>query len=238
MITPIQDNFTEIISKIKFIQADVEKNYNEWSCKRNNLIEEIGHLEAKRQQMLDENKNRLESTSNLETQLKQKELELNQRQMQVERMEADLKKEIEEERKVSIMKNIHQQLKEKTNENELLNRQISFYKKNNDLFSQLISKLGLNSDKLTVDTIIQTVLEKEKQPVPVVVVEEPLLPLELEVDEEEEEGVVVEDFEYRGKLYYIDNQSGDIYSRLANDEVGDVVGSRDKNGKVRISQKK
>ncbi len=235
MITPIQDNFTEIISKIKFIQADVERNYNEWSCKRNNLIEEIGHLEAKRQQLLDENKNREESTSNLENQLKQKELELNQRQMQVERMEADLKKEIEEERKVSIMKNIHQQLKEKTNENELLNRQISFYKKNNDLFSQLISKLGLNSDKLTVDTIIQTVLEKEKQ---AVVVEEPSLPIEPAVEEEEEEGVVVEDFEYRGKLYYIDNQSGDIYSRLANDEVGDVVGSRDKNGKVRITQKK
>jgi hypothetical protein len=234
MNTPIQDNFNEIISKIKFIQADVEKNYNEWSCKRNTLIEDIGNLEAKRQQLLDENKNRLESTNYLENQLKQKELELNQRQMQVERMEAELKKEIEEERKVSIMKNIHHQLTEKTNENELLNRQISFYKKNNDLFSQLISKLGLNPDKLTVDTIIQTVLEKEgKQPVPVVVAEEPSPPIE-----EEEDGVVVEDFEYKGKLYYIDNQNGDIYSRLANDEVGDVVGIRDKNGKVRITQKK
>jgi hypothetical protein len=147
-------------------------------------------------------------------------------------MESDLKKEIEEERKVSIMKNIHQQLKEKTNENELLNRQISFYKKNNDLFAQLISKLGLNSDKLTVDIVIQTILEKGKA-APVVAVEEPSLPIE-----EEEDGVVVEDFEYKGKLYYIDNQSGDIYSRLANDEVGDVVGIRDKNGKVRITQKK
>jgi len=231
MIIPIQDNFNEIISKIKFIQADVEKNYNDWSCKRNLLIEEISNLEEKQQRLLDENKNRLESSSNLETQLKQKELELNQRQMQVERMESELKKEIEEERKVSIMKNIHQQLKDKTNENELLNRQVGFYKKNNDLFSQLLSKLGLNPDKLTVDTIIQTVLEKPQ----VVVVEKPLPPVE---EEEEEEGIVVEDFEYKGKLYYIDNTSGDIYSRLANDEVGDVVGIRDKNGRVRMNQKK
>ncbi len=232
MIIPIQDNFNEIINKIKFIQADVEKNYNDGSCKRNLLIEEISNLEEKQQRLLDENKNRLESSNNLETQLKQKELELNQRQLQVEKMEAELKKEIEEERKVSIMKNIHQQLKEKTNENELLNRQISFYKKNNDLFSQLISKLGLNLDKLTVDTIIQTVLEKGK-PAPVMADEEPSPPIE-----EEEDGVVVEDFEYKGKLYYIDNHSGYIYSRLANDEVGDVVGIRDKNGKVRITQKK
>ena len=234
MNIPIQDNFNEIISKIKFIQADVEKNYNEWSCKRNLLIEEISNLEEKQQRLLDENKNRLESTNHLENQWKQKELELNQRQMQVERIEAELKKEIEEERKVSIMKNIHQQLKEKTNENELLNRQLSFYKKNNDLFSQLISKLGLNPDKLTVDTIIQTVLEKGK-PAPVAVVAEEPAPVAVG---EEDDGIVVEDFEYKGKLYYIDNQSGDIYSRLANDEVGDVVGVRDKNGKVRITQKK
>jgi chromosome segregation ATPase len=246
MIIPIQQNFDEIISKIKFIQADVEKNYNEWSSKRNDLIEEISVLECKKQMLLDENKNSIENTISLERRLKKKEQELDDRQSQVEKMEVELRKEIEEERKVSIMKNIHQQLKDKTNENELLNRQIAFYKKNNDLFSQLVSKLGLSHEKLTIEAIMQTIIEKHSPPqIPPIshtIIEESNPATTVEQDtaanQEEEDGIVVEDFEYKGVLYYIHNQSGDIYSRLANDDVGDVIGLRDKNGKVRMHKKK
>ena len=253
MIIPIQQNFDEIISKLKFIQADVEKNYNEWSSKRNDLIEEISILECKKQMLLDENKNSLENTMSLERRLKKKEQELDDRQSQVEKMEVELRKEIEEERKVSIMKNIHQQLKDKTNENELLNRQIAFYKKNNDLFSQLVSKLGLSHEKLTIEAIMQTIIEKHSpHQIPQIshTITEESKPATVEQDtaanqeqdnggnQEEEEGIVVEDFEYKGVLYYIHNQSGDIYSRLANDDVGDVIGLRDKTGKVRMHKKK
>jgi ribosomal protein L12E/L44/L45/RPP1/RPP2 len=254
MIINIQQNFEDIISKIKFIQSDVEKNYNEWANKRNTLIEEISGLECKKQTLLDENKHNLEQTKNLESRLKAKEQELMQRQQQVEKMEQDLRNEIEEERKVSIMKNIHQQLKDKTNENELLNRQIVFYKKNNEIFSQLVSKLGLTQEKLSIESIIQAIIEKnsventppiETKPAAAEssapeeentnVVEEE----EKEKDEEEdEEFISVEDFEYKGVLYYIHAQSGDIYSRLANDEVGDIIGQKDKNGKVRMQRKK
>ena len=54
----------------------------------------------------------------------------------------------------------------------------------------------------------------------------------------EEDGVLVEDFEYKGILYYIDNTSGDIYSRLENDDVGDLIGHRDNKGKVKFQKKK
>lgn len=241
----MNQHFEDIISKIKFIQADVENNYNEWSSKQNTLIEEISMLERKKQMLHDENKNSLANTTNLECRLKEKEQELDHRQHQVEKMEVELRKEIEEERKVSIMKNIHQQLKDKTNENELLNRQIIFYKKNNELFAQLVSKLGLTHEKITIETIIQTIIEKhgaEKPPPKIIENIESSKPAAVDVDEivkeEEDDGIVVEDFEFKGALYYIDNQSGDVYSRLANDDVGDIIGQKDKNGKVRMHKKK
>ena len=61
---------------------------------------------------------------------------------------------------------------------------------------------------------------------------------EAEPTEEEGEEVYVEDFTYKGVLYYLDKGTGEIYSRLENDEVGEVVGILDSKGKVKITKKK
>jgi hypothetical protein len=44
---------------------------------------------------------------------------------------------------------------------------------------------------------------------------------------EDVEQTEVEDFEYRGKMYYIDRSTGDIYAKLEDDEVGDIIGHLD-----------
>jgi hypothetical protein len=72
----------------------------------------------------------------------------------------------------------------------------------------------------------------EPEPVPAPKVDE------IPETEPDEEGIVVEDFEYKGVLYYIDNTTGDIYARYENDDVGDLVGNRDVKGKVKFLKKK
>ena len=195
-----------------------------------------------------------------------------------------MRREIEEERKVSILKNIQSQLKEKVNENELLTKQLNFYKRN-------IEKYSINHDNISLEIIDDNILkgvksntkkdskrnqeaeekkleaeaskrnqeaEEEKR---LVAEEEKRLEAaeenrleaeeekrlvaeaskrnqEAEEEAEEEEGTVVEDFEYKGILYYIDNLSGDIYARLENDEVGDLIGHKDNRGKVKFQKKK
>ena len=58
------------------------------------------------------------------------------------------------------------------------------------------------------------------------------------MSDDNEDGIVVEDYEYKGVLYYIDNATGDIYARLQNDDVGNLIGQRDNKGKVKFQKKK
>ena len=297
-----------------------------------NLLEEIRLMETKKEILLKENNQHIDISNRKEVELEKKRLELYEWEQRCIKREEDLRREIEEERKVSILKNIQCQLKEKVNENELLTKQLKFYKRN-------IEKYSINNDnislEITDDNSIKGVksntkkdskrnreeeeekrleeeaskrnreeeekrleaeekrleaeekrLEAEEKRLEVEAskrnreAEEKRLEAEekrleeeaskrnreaeekrleeeekrleeeekrLEEEEEkrleeeaeaEEEGTVVEDFEYKGILYYIDNLSGDIYARLENDEVGDLIGHKDNKGKVKFQKKK
>ena len=258
-----------------------------------NLLEEIRLMETKKEILLKENNQHIDISNRKEVELEKKRLELYEWEQRCIKREEDLRREIEEERKVSILKNIQCQLKEKVNENELLTKQLKFYKRN-------IEKYSINNDnislEITDDNSIKGVksntkkdskrnreeeeekrleeeaskrnreaeekrLEEEEKRLEAEAskrnreaeekrLEEEEKRLEeeekrLEEEEEkrleaeaEEEGTVVEDFEYKGMLYYIDNLSGDIYARLENDEVGDLIGHKDNKGKVKFQKKK
>ena len=159
MIINIQQNLDDIVDKLKRMRGDIDKNYLEWNLVRDNLLEEIRILETKKNTLLKDNKKQLESTTKKELELNDKELELAQREQKCIKMEEDLRKEIEEERKVSIVKNIQSQLKDKINENELLTKQLNFYKRNGEILNVLITKYNLTSENITVELLEEAVLK-------------------------------------------------------------------------------
>ena len=64
---------------------------------------------------------------------------------------------------------------------------------------------------------------------------------ELEEQQEDEDEVLemeVEDYNYKGVMYYLDRSTNEIFSRLENDEIGEVVGLIDSKGKVKFHRKK
>jgi hypothetical protein len=240
MIVGIHQNLEEIINKLKHIQQDIDKNYSEWNIVRENLLEEIRLMETKKENLLKENNQHIDIYNKKALELEKKRLELDEWEQRCIKREEDLRREIEEERKVSILKNIQSQLKEKVNENELLMKQLNFYKRN-------IEKYSINHDNISVEITddnsmkgVKSNTKKEEDQEKRLEAEESKRNREAEEEKrlEEEEGTVVEDFEYKGILYYIDNLSGDIYARLENDEVGDLIGHKDNRGKVKFQKKK
>ena len=273
IVNIIDKNLSDIVNNLNHMKNDIDRNYKEWVKTRDNLLEEIEQLDNKKNSLMNDHKSKEDITAKKESDLNCKESDLNKREQRVLEMEGNLRKEIEEERKVSILKNIQLQLKDKTSENELLLKQLNFYKRNSELFHQLVLKYKLNSENLTVNLIEESILKFSKKdtfdemvveptPLPAPKVEplpkvesipkvEPLPVPAPKVEpvpvpkveplpkvEPDEEGIVVEDFEYRGVLYYIDNTTGDIYARYENDDVGDLVGNRDIKGKVKFLKKK
>ena len=68
--------------------------------------------------------------------------------------------------------------------------------------------------------------------------EQQRLEAEEQISQEAEEEVEVEDFTYKGVMYYLDRGTGEIFSRLESDEVGDVIGVLDAKGRVKFNRKK
>jgi len=62
-------------------------------------------------------------------------------------------------------------------------------------------------------------------------------PIIIAEEQQEEESIEVEDLEYNGKIYYLDNNKN-IYDRLENDEIGEIIGSVDNKGKVKLNKKR
>lgn len=58
------------------------------------------------------------------------------------------------------------------------------------------------------------------------------------IEPEQEESIEVDIFNYKGKQYYIDNNSGDIYAKLEDDEVGDIIGFKNEKGIVKFGLRK
>ena len=186
--------------------------------------------------------------------------------------EKQIEKEQEDNRKVSILKNIQIQLSQKISECELLSKQLKLYKSRSELLNNLCNKHNINIAALTFmieKTIILEQLSIEhksekKEPIiaePIIaepIIAEPIIaeptkietPDELnnkineenkvieEVEEGIEEGIEVNNFDYKGKQYYIDDKSGDIYAKLEDDEVGDIIGYRTEKGIVKFGHRK
>jgi len=179
--------------------------------------------------------------------------------------EKQIAQEQEDGRKVSILKNIQIQLSQKTSECELLNKQLIFYKSRCEFINNLCNKYNVSIESL--DLIIEKMLNKkdeiiEIQPKKIELTNQELKNvdtskerscekeikknnpkieetiIEKSNDAIQEESIEVDIFNYKGKQYYIDNNSGDIYAKLEDDEVGDIIGYRNEKGIVKFGLRK
>ena len=174
--------------------------------------------------------------------------------------------ELENERKVSYVKNIQNVLQEKTSENELLRRQLEFYKRGSGSNSGVKSVVVVPQDKTDTETqtcplyeeddVVNDVdreaddVESEQEEDEELFVEEQVTVEESEGEEEADEvsveeaeqeaeaseesnAIEVVDFEYKGVLYYLDPSSREVYQRMDDDGVGEVIGKLDKLGRLR-----
>ena len=167
--------------------------------------------------------------------------------------------ELENERKVSYVKNIQNVLQEKTSENELLRRQLEFYKRGGGgaksvvvvahtaetqtcpLYGVEASCVEAEAGQETVEasaieaSAIEADVEQESEASEAVeAVEEEATEAEAtEAESDESNAIEVVDFEYKGVLYYLDPTSREVYQRMDDDDVGEVIGKLDKLGRLR-----
>lgn len=181
---------------------------------------------------------------------------MNGERASIQKARDDLQKEVDNERKVSFVKGIEAQLEQEKSRNMILQRQVEHYKAEIDA----LKEASVNSQPVRVEDDAQSEVEDsvEAQPERLEDTDEeveehidenvaetdedvektlPGAPIpgdEDEIDPEEEEGVEVVDFEHKGVMYYLDPETGDIYARLEDDEVGDIIGKKAKNGRVKF----
>ena len=248
------------------------------------LRKEVSELEVRRQTLLMELATlRDEGTVRVEEGRihKQREQSLVKREKECYLKELEL----ENERKVSFVKNIQNVLQEKISENELLRRQLEFYKRGgtgekkvadkSDTETQtlvepvktaecvvgvvvqtkvcseeVVVETGVSSEEEVVETEVcseeevvqeETVEEQEVQEEAVeeeATIQEDATQEEVVIEDdaepsEESNAIEVIDFEYKGVLYYLDPTSREVYQRMDDDDVGEVIGKLDKLGRLR-----
>jgi hypothetical protein len=256
-IENLEEKLDASILSIKNAVVNLKSNMIDISNKQIELDKKIEKLDIKELEICCREKKLLELEHNYIERLEQ----LIQKEKQIE-------KEQEEGRKVSILKNIQIQLSQKTSECELLTKQLKLYKSRSELLNNLCNKHNINMEALQFmiekTIIMQNMSSGNETPK---VDELPKVDETPKVDElsqnvnpddkitertnnqqtienaqhtEEviEEGIEVDLFEYKGKQYYIDNNSGDIYAKLEDDEVGDVIGYRTEKGIVKFGHRK
>jgi hypothetical protein len=143
----------------------------------------------------------------------------------------NFEKEIEDNRKVSIVKNLQSQLKQKSNECDILTRQVNIYKTRCEILNSLANKYNLSHDDITLDNLLECIEKSTPKKIENVEVEREQL-------NEEEDVLELEEFTYKGVEYYLDVNTKEVYSRLSDDEVGELVGQLDKRGRLCKSKSK
>jgi hypothetical protein len=237
MAEEFQKSMASVIDHFKSIMIDVSESYNKAKAE---LIELDKYVESKKREQREYNE--------LISKLQQREELLKTNEDNLKQREEDMKREQDDGRKVSIIKNIQTQLHHKINELELANKQKDFYRRQSDVLSQILLKYNIPSisgENITLEQIESIILTSRvvEDNVPstieiidsvstivkhvVDVVEKEDVEQTEDVEEEDLEQTEVEDFEYRGKVYYIDRSTGDIYAKLEDDEVGDIIGHLD-----------
>jgi hypothetical protein len=223
------------LEKIILIEED---EYNILVFNKKKINQEIDQQRHIHEQLLNENNAIINKNELNYNNLQKKENEIVEREKKIIQRE----QEIEESRKVSILKNIQDQLHKKIEELEVCQKQRDFYKKNELFLVSLCNKYQLNYETLTLEKIEESIKvspvamkEESIKPIPIAIKED--LVINDEIIEEEEECIEVEDLEYNGKIYYVDNNKN-IYNRLENDEIGEIIGIVDSKGKVKLNKKR
>ena len=97
------------------------------------------------------------SITQREKELNAREMNIAQREQSVEKRELSHQKDVENERKVSFVRATLAQLKDKQDELEVINKQLSFYKNQTQILGLLCNKYGLSYETLTVELIEQAI---------------------------------------------------------------------------------
>lgn len=231
MAEEFQKSMASVIDHFKSIMTDVSDSYNK---AKSEIVELDKYVELKKREQQEYNE--------IISKLQQREELLVEKEANLKQREDEMKREQDEGRKVSIIKNIQTQLHHKINELELANKQKDFYRRQSDVLHQLLLKYNITSgiENISLEQIEAIILSSKiiestipstiEIPDSISIIDNivPIVDIPKEHTEEaeelEEEQTEVEDFEYRGKMYYIDRSSGDIYAKLEDDEVGDIIG--------------
>ena len=178
------------LQKIILIEED---EYNILVSNKKKITEEIDKQRYIHEQLLTENNAIINKNELNYSNLQKKENEIVEREKKIIQRE----QEIEESRKVSILKNIQDQLHKKIEELEVCQKQRDFYKKNELFLVSLCNKYQLNYETITLEKIeesikISPVAMKEEsiKPIPIAIKED--LVINDEIIEEEEECIEVE----------------------------------------------
>ena len=247
MAEEFQKSMASVIDHFKSIMIDVSDSYNKAKAE---IVELDKYVELKKREQREYN--------DIISKLQLREELIIQKEENLKHQENEMKREQDEGRKVSIIKNIQTQLHHKINELELANKQKDFYRRQSDVLNQLLMKYNITSgtENVSVEQIEAIILSSTVPSIIEIPDSISMLPIREEshmeetvsaeaadapapeaepapapapapdapAPEAEEEQTEVEDFEYRGKMYYIDRSTGDIYAKLEDDEVGDIIG--------------
>jgi hypothetical protein len=243
MAEEFQKSMANVIDHFKNIMTDVSDSYNRAKAE---IIELDKYVEIKKREQQEYN--------GMIAELQQREELITAKEELLRQREEEIKKEQDDGRKVSIIKNIQTQLHHKINELELATKQKEFYRRQCDVLNQLLLKynITMSCENVSVEQIesiilaskvIETVVPSKIEitcsntvSADVETEIEKQTDVEAEAEAEAEEQTEVEDFEYRGKMYYIDRSTGDIYAKLEDDDVGDIIGHLETiNSKQKVS---
>lgn len=233
-----RNSINKSIKDLEKIILIEENEYNILISNLEKIKQEINKQKAIHDKLLHENTEILNKNELKINNLEQKENEINNREKKI----IEREQEVEESRKVSILKNIQDQLHKKIDELEVCQKQRDFYKKNDILIVSLSNKYQLNNESITLEKIEEAIklsinIKSPLEPIKDVVSVKEVVTAEPESIIEEEECIEVEDLEYNGKIYYVDNNKN-IYNRLENDDIGEIIGIVDIKGKVKLNKKR
>lgn len=240
-----RNSINKSIKDLEKIILIEENEYNILVSNLEKIKQEINKQKSIHDKLLHENTEILNKNELKINNLEQKENEINNREKKI----IEREQEVEESRKVSILKNIQDQLHKKIDELEVCQKQRDFYKKNDILLVSLTNKYQLNYESISLEKIEDAIklsinIKSLSEPVKdvetsILVPAKEVVPPEPEPESiiEEEESIEVEDLEYNGKIYYVDNNKN-IYNRLENDDIGEIIGIVDIKGKVKLNKKR
>ena len=154
----------------------------------------------------------------------------------------EVKEELASFSKVSIIKSLNKSLLDKEGEIKFLESKLRNAKTSKDEPQQLLNEVKMIGDE--PEAVADTVAVEEPVAVPEAVAPEPVAPepvAEAAVTDTEDEEVEV-DFiikKLRGKEYYVtDDKDREIYEKLDDDEVGELIGKYNEKGRATFFKKK